>query len=183
MPAETDDDLLLRVASADGDAFEELMNRYLDPVHGYAQRMLGMPSAADDVTQDWFLRVWQSAAGRNPAAPARAWIWRIAHNVVIDHLRARRPTVDVTAVELADQRPDPERQQQSKETTEQVQAAIAQLPDRQRAALALVHDQGLSGHQAAEVLDISVDALESLLARARRGLKASLQDVKTVLLE
>lgn len=178
----SDEDLLARVAVGDGGAFEALMERHLAAIGGYVRRMLG-PVAADDVTQECFLRIWRSAATRAAAAPARAWMWRIAHNLVIDHLRAAKPHVDLDSVTLVENRPGPEARRQRHEVAALLRREIAALPARQRAALALVHDQDLPAAEAAAILEISVPALESLLARARRRLRAALGDMRKDLVE
>ena len=170
----SDEDLLARVAVGDGDAFETFMERHLSAIGGYARRMLG-PTAADDVTQECFLRIWRAAAGRAAAAPARAWMWRIAHNLVIH--------IDLDSVTLVEDRPGPEARRQSNEVAEVLRREIAALPARQRAALALVHDQELPAAEAAAILEVSVAALESLLARARRRLRVVLGDLRKDLVE
>lgn len=178
----SDEDLLARVAVGDGDAFETFVERHLSAIGGYARRMLG-PTAADDVTQECFLRIWRAAAGRAAAAPARAWMWRIAHNLVMDQVRAAKPHIDLDSVTLVEDRPGPEARRQSNEVAEVLRREIAALPARQRAALALVHDQELPAAEAAAILEVSVAALESLLARARRRLRVVLGDLRKDLVE
>ena len=172
----SDEDLLARVAVGDGDAFETFMERHLSAIGGYARRMLG-PTAANDVTQECFLRIWRAAA------PARAWMWRIAHNLVMDQVRAAKPHIDLDSVTLVEDRPGPEARRQSNEVAEVLRREIAALPARQRAALALVHDQELPAAEAAAILEVSVAALESLLARARRRLRVVLGDLRKDLVE
>ena len=114
---------------------------------------------------------------------ARAWMWRIAHNLVMDQVRAAKPHIDLDSVTLVEDRPRPEARRQSNEVAEVLRREIAALPARQRAALALVHDQELPAAEAAAILEVSVAALESLLARARRCLRVVLGDLRKDLVE
>lgn len=84
-----------------------------------------------------------SGGGRAAAPPARAWMWRIAHNLVVDWLRAAKPHIDLDSVTLVEDRPGPEARRQSNEVAEVLRREIAASPARQRAVLALVHDQEL----------------------------------------
>ena len=99
---------------------------------------------------------------------------RVAYNLCIDILRRRRPTDDIQGMELADGQEGPFSGHHRREVSEIMTAALEALPDRQRAAIALVHYQEMSQIDAAAVMSISVDALESLLARGRRSLRQKL---------
>jgi RNA polymerase sigma-70 factor (ECF subfamily) len=175
--ADADDDALLReVARGDARAYRVLTERYLAKVVRYAERMLGRADEAEDVAQETFLRLWQHASrydarGHKPST----WLYRVAHNLCVDRLRQRRPV----SGDALDERASPDRTSAplaDRELSRAVQAAVAELPERQRAALVLVHDQELTQVEAAEVLGCGVDALESLLARARRSLRERLAE-------
>ena len=109
---------------------------------------------------------------------------RTSRNLCIDKLRRRKRwiTDDETMNAQPDDTPNAEAMHQTKDTSSRVQAALAGLPDRQRAALALVHFEGISQIEAAACMGITVDALESLLARGRRTLRSQLLDEKQDLL-
>jgi RNA polymerase sigma-70 factor (ECF subfamily) len=175
VPDASDDDALIRaVAGGDAGAYRALAERYLAAIVRYASRLLGDAHEAEDVAQETFLRLWQQAnryeaRGHKPST----WLFRVAHNLCVDRLRKRRPA----ASESPDEREGGERpsvELAKKELAVAVQAALAALPERQRAAIALIHDEGMSQVEAAEVLGCGVEAVESLLSRARRTLRATL---------
>jgi RNA polymerase sigma-70 factor, ECF subfamily len=174
-----DAELVRKVGAGDARAAEALVRRHLPRMVGLARRMLGDASEAEDVAQEVFLRVWRGAADWRPgAAKFETWMHRVALNLCYDRLRRRRETADPEAgVNVADTKPLPSEQWFARQRAAKVNAALAELPERQRAAIVLVHYQELSNIAAAEMLEISVEALESLLARGRRALKAALADV------
>ena len=179
-----DEDLMQRVGAGDAEACRVLVERHLGRVVAFAHRVLGNPSEARDVAQDVFARVWTSAASWRPgSARFTTWLHRVALNLCLDRLARRRETSLDDAPDPVDPAPSPVRQLEDGETTRIVGAAIAALPERQRIALALCHYQGLRNDQAAEIMDITVEALESLLARARRTLRERLRAVAGELLE
>ena len=179
---ESDDALLARMAAGDRDAWGTLVARHLPPIVRYAGYVLGNGAHAEDIAQETFLRLMAKAPGWRPGGPTvRAWLTRVAANLCRDHGRARRTVPLETAADLADPR-DHTALETDLDMARSVRAALARLPERQRAALALVHYQGFSGAEAAGVLEISVDALESLLARARRALRRELADLAPDLL-
>jgi len=167
--------LVLRVAEGDPAAYHDLVGRYAARLRHFALRMTRDGADADDVVQETFLRLWQRAADYTPQARVTTWLHRIAHNLCVDRLRARRRTEpledDQDAPPVSAQQP---RLVDAKRRVEALDAALALLPERQAAALTLVHLNGLSGTEAAEVLSVSEEALESLLSRGRRALKARL---------
>lgn len=178
-----DDRLMAAIATGDQRAFEMLMHRHLQKTVRLAARMLGGGgAAADDVAQEAFLRVWKHAARFEESATKGArfttWLYRIVLNIVIDEKRkARFSNIDDIA-DPADETPLAETTMQRRETGDTVNRAIAELPDRQRAAFTLCFREELSNKEAADILDISVKALESLLVRARRTLRDSLKEMK-----
>lgn len=175
LEATSDDELVRRVAAGDQMACRILMNRYLSRVVSLARRMLGNQADAEEVGQEVFIRVWTHAARwETGRAQFGTWLHRVATNLCLDRLR-RRPT------EALDSIPDPvsdelrpDQHLECKELGQSMEAALQALPVRQRAALVLTYYQGLSNIQTAEILQTSVDAIESLLGRARRELRASL---------
>jgi RNA polymerase sigma-70 factor (ECF subfamily) len=143
-------------------------------VVAFAWRLLGERASAEDVAQETFLRLWRQAGRWEPRARLRTWLMTVAHNLCMDQLRRRREDVLGQADEPEDPAPGPDALRQQAQLAASVTAALAQLPPRQRAAIALVHFDELSGKDAAAIMEISVEALESLLARARRRLHALL---------
>lgn len=171
----TDDVLIERVGRGDRDAARILMDRMLPKILGLSQRMLKDPLEAEDVAQETFIRVWKAAdrfeKGR---AKVSTWISRIAINLCYDRLRKRREVLTDEVPERADQGISQETAMVRDESANRVVDAVNKLPDRQRMAMELVHFQEMSNIKAAEIMSVSVEALESLLARGRRKLKSLL---------
>jgi RNA polymerase sigma-70 factor (ECF subfamily) len=108
--------------------------------------------------------------------PVEPWLYRVASNLAIDHYRRKKPELMEVLPETSDGAADAETQMRMDGLSAEVDAAIAELPDRQRLALILVHFEEVSQKAAAQTLGITVDALESLLSRARRSLKEKLKN-------
>ena len=166
------------LAAGDPGAAETLTSRHLDRIVAFATRMLGSDLDAEDVAQDAFTRLWEHAARWEPErARVSTWLHRVASNLCIDRLRRRRSdVVDVDSL-TSDLRDGPAGRAEAAELGAHVRAALAALPERQRLALALCHYQGLRHDEAAAAIGVSVDALESLLARARRSMRERLHPV------
>ena len=166
--------LIARVGSGDSAACRSLMEAHLGRVHSFAWRMLGDPGEAEDVVQEVFLRLWRQAGEWRAEARVGTWLHRVAHNLCIDRLRIRRGNIGEEPPDLPDPAPGPAAEQQRAQVARRVEAALARLPERQRAAIALVHYQELGNIEAADIMGISVEAMESLLSRGRRGLREAL---------
>lgn len=170
-------DLVRRTALGDSAAFRSLSDAHVSRIMNFAYWLLHDHSEAEDITQETFVRLWKEAGRYEPKASVSAWLHRIAHNLCIDRLRHRREQPsDELDTERTSQ--EPGTLLARKRTAKAVEQALAALPDRQRAAITLVHYQGLSNIETAQVLDVSVDALESLLARGRRTLRELLKDYR-----
>lgn len=168
--------LLPAVAAGDARACATLVERHLERVHGLAARLLGDASEADDVSQEVFVAAWKQAGRWRADGRARfgTWMTQVALNACRDRLRARRPGAAVAALEALPGDAGPEHHALDAERARRVGAALDALPPRQREALVLCHYQGLRQDEAAAAMELSVDALESLLARGRRGLRERL---------
>jgi RNA polymerase sigma-70 factor (ECF subfamily) len=174
-----DDELLSRIAQGDPAAVRALMGRKLSRINGLAMRMLGDAAEAEDVTQEVFLRAWRQAPKWSPgAARFDTWLHRVALNLCYDRLRRRREIPTETPPEQTDEGPGPDRGLQAADVGARVAAAMARLPDRQREAVVLCHYQELGNIEAAGLMGVSVEALESLLSRGRRALRSALADVR-----
>jgi RNA polymerase sigma-70 factor (ECF subfamily) len=174
-PDESDDDaeLVLRVGEGDVVAYRELVRRHAPKLQRFAERLLRDPSEAEDVVQETFLRLWQRAREYSPSARVTTWLHRIAHNLAVDRLRGRGRAAPFEEEELPVSAPQPVLIDEARRARA-LEQALAALPERQAAALVLVHLHGLTGAEACEVLGIGPEALESLLARGRRALKQRL---------
>jgi RNA polymerase sigma-70 factor (ECF subfamily) len=166
--------LLEAAAGGSHAAFSEIVNRHFQPVYRLVWRMTGGAADAEDVAQDAFVKLWKNPAQVREAAALKGWLMRVASNAVIDGSRRARPFPLEDAPEIRDPQARPDAPLDREQAARLVDGKIAALPDRQRQALSLVYFEGLTNIEAAEVMEVSVDALESLLARARRSLKDSL---------
>jgi len=172
-----DDDLLMaRIAGGDEAAFALLMDRHLSRAVALAQRVTGSRAIADEIAQEAFLRVWTRAAAWQPTARVSTWLWRIVMNLALDHMRKARPTPLDDIPEPVDPGEDPEMATERAALARALDAALGGLPERQSRAVRLCLVDGFSQAEAAAVLEVSEGALESLLVRARRALRASLAD-------
>ncbi|MFN0218090.1 MAG: sigma-70 family RNA polymerase sigma factor [Hyphomicrobium sp.] len=169
-------DLVVRAAGGDAIAFRELTARHLKSVVAIARRMLRDDAEAEDVAQEAFLRLWRSGASLDIGPlGVRPWLRRVTSNLCIDRTRGR---ARLQVVEELPEVPDAPRQLASLESEEmrkRVDQALKKLPERQRLALTLFHYEGMSQVEVGQVMGISDEAVESLLGRARRQLKADLQ--------
>jgi RNA polymerase sigma-70 factor (ECF subfamily) len=138
--------------------------------------MLGSRAEAEEVCQESFLRLWKQASSYVARAKPSTWLYRIAHNLAIDRLRRRREGQHPlgTGIEELPDSGRPSLHLHQKQVAEAVERALSELPPRQRAAISLVHYQGMSSAEAAQVLGIRLRALESLLARGRQKLREQL---------
>lgn len=175
--ADTDEDAQLMRAVATGDqrAFQALVHRHLAATVRLATRVLGSDSAADDVAQEAFLRVWRHAARfEDPSARGArftTWLYRIVVNLCIDEKRKRTfGTID-DIPEPVDTGGTPEDALHRDEDRARVRGALDQLPARQKTAFVLCFYEEHSNKEAADIMGIGVKAVESLLVRARKGLR------------
>ncbi len=167
---------MARVVEKDRAAFSILLNRHLSSIHAFIYRMTRNEADTDDMAQETFLRVWKNArTWRSGEVKFTTWIHRIARNACIDAFRKKRDTESIDLEALSDPMGDIDRQAQT-ELANALTDALGELPERQRTAIVLCHHQGFSNKEAADTLGVTVDALESLLARARRTLRRSLTE-------
>ncbi len=170
-----------RAASGDRLAMHALVTSHSPNIYALAFRMLSNQQDAEDVTQDAFVRLWNILPKWKPDARLSTWLHRVTLNLCYDHLRKKRPLLFETPPEQIDPTLQPDQSLQQTQTEQIVENAIARLAPRQRAAITLTVLQGHTNKDAAEMMDIKLAALESLLARARRSLKSNLADMKEIL--
>jgi len=173
--------LMQLVGSGDTHAFEELIERHQSLVAGTVARMLGSNSDVEDIAQQVFIRVWKSAARYKPRAKFTTWLLKITRNLVFNELRrtSRRAQVPIQTeaeeIPLKDEtNPMPDASLLESELQEAIEQAITELPEKQRMALILRRYEELNYEQIAEILDLSVPAVKSILFRARTELRARL---------
>ena len=172
---ESDEDLMQRSAAGDRRAFDVLAGRYILRLRRASLRVLSNPAAAEDAAQDALLRGWMRAATYDrKQASVSTWLHHITVNASIDRLRATRPTSEVPD-NLLDPAESAEHALAGQERSRILAEAIASLPMRQRTALTLTYEQGWSGQEAANHLSVSTRALEGLLHRGRKLVRAYLE--------
>lgn len=152
------------------------MERHLGSIVSVARRMLRDDAEAEDVAQEAFLRLWRSGATLEIGpAGIRPWLRRVVSNLCLDRVRGQGR---VKVVDELPEVPEPAKQLaalESQDVQRRVGSALQKLPERQRLALTLFHFEGLSQIEIGNILGVSDEAVESLLSRARRQLKADLK--------
>jgi RNA polymerase sigma factor (sigma-70 family) len=174
----SDPEALLLAAYAAGDrlAARDLTLALTPRALGQAQRMLQDRAEAEDVAQEAMLRLWRIAPDwRAGEARVTTWLYRVVANLCTDRLRARRPAAPLDGLdEPPDPAPGAADRMQDQTRLRALSDAMAQLPDRQAQAVALRHLEGLTNPQIAAVMEIGIEAVESLTARGKRALTAIL---------
>lgn len=174
--AERDEALVARVADGNSIAYEQLVLRHADRFLALAERLLGERMEAEDALQEAFGKLWSRAGSFNPdTARFTTWFYRVVANACYDRLRRRRRMQPLPeGWDAADDRPGADETIAEGQRAVAVRAALDGLPERQRLAVVLCYFEDISNIEAAETMEISVKALESLLVRARKALRDGL---------
>ncbi len=176
MPRDTfqdvsDDALLVLYANGDASAARALTLRLTPKVFGHAFRVLGDRAEAEDVAQEALIRLWKQATDwRQGEAKVTTWLYRVVANLCTDRLRKGRGVALDAIPEPEDDAESPAEAMQQKSRQAALQEALMELPDRQRQAVVLRHIEGMSNPEIAQIMDIGVEAVESLTARGKRAL-------------
>jgi RNA polymerase sigma-70 factor (ECF subfamily) len=174
-PDLSDERLLAAAAAGDRAAFARLLTRHLPRVLGLASRLLGSREDAEDIAQETMLRLWRKAPSwRRDGPPVAAWVYAVALSLCRKAWRRRRHAASEVDDALADQGSSPAESAESRERARLLREGLARLPPRQREALVLFYDHGLSMSEIGEAMGIGEHAVESLLARGRRALRVRL---------
>lgn len=177
--------LMERIGAGDHGAFRQLVERHQNAVIGTVAKMLGNPTDAEDISQQVFLRIWRNAKRYRPDAKFTTYLFTITRNLVFNETRRRGRKKEVSSDEreensnqLIEDSPDrqPDSELLQSELQMAVDAAISKLPDTQRMAVVLRRYEQLSYEEIAEVLNLSVSAVKSLLFRARTSLREALSE-------
>ena len=177
-----DAELLARFAQGDRAAAQVLTARLAPVVYAQAFRMLGDRAEAEDITQDSLLRLWHAAPDWQVGqAKVTTWLYRVTSNLCIDKMRKRKRQSSDAVPEMPDDGPDMERRLQDRARAQALRAALSDLPDRQKQAMVLRHLEGLSNPDVAQIMQISVEAAESLMSRGKRRLADALAPQKKAL--
>ena len=174
----SDEALLVLYANGDAGGARVLTVRHVPRILGYAARLLGDRAEAEDVAQEAMLRLWRVAPDwRQGEAKVTTWLYRVTTNLCTDRLRMRQRR-KTSALDdepgIEDGAPAAETVLIEVDRMVALDAAFAALPDRQREAVVLRHIEGLTNPEIAAVMDIGVEAVESLIARGKRALSAIL---------
>ena len=180
VPLITDIDLVTRAIRGQESAFEELVKRYQRPITAYIFRMLGDYDLSLDVTQDVFIKVYNSLEKYRPEYKFSTWIYRIAHNAAIDHMR--RNSMQTSSIEtenaegayelqLESSLPSPEKDRERSEWRAEIDAVVKCLPPSYRDLIVLRHSQELSYDEIAEVTGLPLGTVKNRLFRAREMMR------------
>lgn len=178
-----DASLLAAYAAGDHAAARALTLRHAPPLLRLGRRMLGNDAEAEDIVQETLLKLWTMAPRwRADGAKLSTWLYRVASNACTDRLRRRARLVpDEGLPEPADEAPSGEARLMAADRADALSAALSALPERQRLAITLRHMEECSNPEIAEIMELSVEAVESLLSRGRRALKAALAPQRAAL--
>jgi RNA polymerase sigma-70 factor (ECF subfamily) len=180
----TDEELMLAICKGDQSAYQAVVKEHLKPISHYAYRLLGNQKDTEDITQETFLKLWINAATWQPEkSKLTTWLHRITHNLCVDYLRkhSRVQTQDNFEEHLVDSSEETNDRNadfiqrdlcRNSEKIRILDSALNQLPENQRSAIMLCTVQNFSNKEAAVIMDISVKALESIIARGKRSLKS-----------
>lgn len=191
MESPVPDDRTLAAQAAQGSekAFRELLRRYERPVFSLIYRMVRDRGIAEDLSQETFIRTFNAIGSYNPGYKFSSWIFKIAHNLTIDHLRKKRiDTISIhgspdavtpdeqarTSLVLESTHERPDAYVENIELGGQIEAAIGKLRPEYRAVTLLRHVEGYSYREIADVLELPLGTVKTYIHRARLELKAAL---------
>ena len=180
IPGLTDGELISIAIGGRVDGFEELVRRYQRPITGYVFRMLGDYESSLDVTQEVFIKVYNSLSKYSPEYKFSTWLYRIAHNAAIDHMRRNSVNAQSLEAENADgsyqiqiesNRPSPEQDHERTEWRAEIETVVKCLPPAYRDLILLRHSQDLSYDEIAEVTGLPLGTVKNRLFRAREMMR------------
>jgi len=174
MPEITDEQLMQRYAGGDTQAFEQLYARHRGAMYRYFSRQLNEPASANDLYQGAWEKIIRSRRSFRAGTPFTAWMYRIAHNHLVDHYRRQRP-LDAREMDgIADQQPGPSQRAIEEQQNEHLRAGIYSLPAEQRTTLLLKLETGLKLEEIASVTGVNRETVKSRLRYAVNKLKGCL---------
>jgi RNA polymerase sigma-70 factor, ECF subfamily len=178
-----DGELVAKALVGRENCFEELVRRYQRPIAAYVYRMVGNYDAALDLTQEVFIKVYNSLTRYRSEFKFSTWIYKIAHNAAIDYLRrhAVREEALVSGAEgerreilIESRRPTPEQESERKERRGEIEGVVQSLPTAYRELIVLRHSQDLSYDEIAEVTGLPLGTVKNRLFRAREAMRSDL---------
>lgn len=168
-----DHELLALVQDGNGQAFAVLVERHTERFYRLAFRYLQNKEAAEDAVQDAFLKLWENPSLWQPERQSKftTWFYRIVVNLCLDTRKKKKPEALVDDDLVTDERAPVDELMMREQEQRVVEKEIAALPERQRLALSLCFDEGLTNQEAADVMGLKLKALQSLIMRAKTTLK------------
>ena len=178
-PEKDDNELLSLIQNGSSQAFSTLVERHSQRFYRLAYRYLQSREAAEDVVQEAFIKLWQSPALWQPEKNSKftTWFYRIVVNLCLDLRKRKTPGPLDDGTPLIDEREPMDETMIRAQEQKMLEKEIAALPERQRMALNLCFDEGLTNQEAAEIMGINLKALQSLIMRAKTTLKARLGSI------
>jgi len=171
------------LVSGDQTAYAALITRHADRFLSVATRLMGNQASAEDMVQDAFIKLLTRADKFNAEAGRfTTWFYRVVSNRCLDELRRKRPVALPEGYDKEDETAQTDASLIERDKKEAVEGALNTLPERQKLAITLCYFEELSNKEAAEVMDINIKALESLLTRGRQSMKNQLATQKSALL-
>jgi RNA polymerase sigma-70 factor (ECF subfamily) len=180
LSAVADCELVTRAVAGREDSFEELVRRYQRPIAAYVYRMVNDYDAALDLTQEVFIKVYNSLSRYRSEFKFSTWIYKIAHNSAVDHLR-RHSTREQSLMREFDgeqrelpiesRRPSPEQESERAERRAEIEQVVHQLPTTYRELILLRHSHDLSYDEIAEVTGLPLGTVKNRLFRAREVMR------------
>lgn len=181
----TDGELIEKAIGGREDGFEELVRRYQRPITAYVYRMLNNYDASLDVTQEVFIKVYNSLARYSSEYKFSTWLYRIAHNAAIDYMRKNSVSQQSIEAENADgsyqlqiesPNPSPEQERERSEWRREIEAVVKCLPTVYRELILLRHAQDLSYDEIAEITNLPLGTVKNRLFRAREMMREIFSD-------
>jgi len=174
--ASIDDELLARSIRGDAEAFGDLYERYLVSIYRYIYARIGEVREAEDLTETVFVKAWHALPKfKRSKASFRTWLYRVAHNLLVDHYRTRKEEVELPENgRLTSSSPSPEEEVIATERSEHLAAGIRRLNPQHQEILTLRFINEMSHEEAAQVMDKSVGAVRVLQHRALKALQEQL---------
>jgi RNA polymerase sigma-70 factor, ECF subfamily len=172
-----DHELLALIQDGNGQAFAALVERHTARFYRLAYRYLQNKEAAEDMVQDAFVKLWENPALWQPGRNSKftTWFYRIVVNLCLDLRKKKKPAALVDEISLIDDREPVDEMMIQAQEQQALEKEIAALPERQRTALNLCFDEGLSNQEAAEIMGLNLKALQSLIMRAKTTLKGRMK--------
>ena len=179
MRERSDETLMMAYADGNMEAFELLYSRHRGPLYRYILRQVSDAATANDLFQGSWEKIIKASGSYKPSAPFKAWMYRIAHNHVVDYYRRIRPVSEILPDQIEAKNPAPEKQLLDEQRSSDLRAAVNQLPAEQKDALLLKLEAGLDLQTIADVTGVNRETAKSRLRYAVGKLKKNLTEQET----